>query len=302
MNISLRSRMSSRAIARGHTIMFVAAGWCIHCTLYTVGRTVTGASHGGSDPAARPRAAADRRPCSPRHAARCAAVAPRHAARCAIAAARGGAAARCSLLAADGAPRHAARCAAVAGAALQRRPVRYLREGGHPMRRRAQHDPRTVCVICRAAVCVVVGGLPAAGQPMRHARADGWCVASSALTAPLCRAGADNLRKGTATKDIHPKQAGGIADAAAHDAFCGSTAAGCAVLRELAPHPARASGPNGAVVGRVRPVCWHLRRGTAHPDRHPLCAGCRAGIYVRRLPWLPLCWLLAGCACLLIAR
>jgi hypothetical protein len=262
---------------------------------------VTGASHGGSDPAARPRAAADRRPCSPRHAARCAAVAPRHAARCAIAAARGGAAARCSLLAADGAPRHAARCAAVAGAALQRRPVRYLREGGHPMRRRAQHDPRTVCVICRAAVCVVVG-LPAAGQPMRHARADGWCVASSALTAPLCRAGADNLRKGTATKDIHPKQAGGIADAAAHDAFCGSTAAGCAVLRELAPHPARASGPNGAVVGRVRPVCWHLRRGTAHPDRHPLCAGCRAGIYVRRLPWLPLCWLLAGCACLLIAR
>ena len=52
------------------------------------------------------------------------------------------------------------------------------------------------------------------------------------------------MKKAGATKDIHPKQAGGIADAAAHVAFCG-TSDECNVQREshsarLAPHCARA--------------------------------------------------------------
>jgi hypothetical protein len=47
---------------------------------------------------------------------------------------------------------------------------------------------------------------------------------------PCCDT-ADNLKKGSATKDIHAKEVGGIADAAAHDAFCGSSGA-CDVQRE----------------------------------------------------------------------
>lgn len=85
------------------------------------------------------------------------------------------------------------------------------------------------------------------------------CGSQLVSLSSFLRCFSDNLQKGSATKDIHPKQAGGIADAAAHIAFCGTSDA-CNVQRET----------------RCRPSCTraskHLLLLTPAPPR-------RAGIY-----------------------
>ena len=77
---------------------------------------------------------------------------------------------------------------------------------------------------------VLAGGAEALDGPCDiYAKGGQTCVAAHSMTRSLYGAYVGPLyslvKSGGATKDIHPKSAGGVADGAAHDAFCGSTSA-----------------------------------------------------------------------------
>ena len=77
---------------------------------------------------------------------------------------------------------------------------------------------------------VLAGGAEALDGPCDiYAEGGQTCVAAHSMTRSLYGAYIGPLyslvKSGGTTKDIHPKSAGGVADGAAHDAFCGSTSA-----------------------------------------------------------------------------
>ena len=91
------------------------------------------------------------------------------------------------------------------------------------------------------AAAALAGGAAAGDGPCDiYAKGGQKCVAAHSMTRALFSSYAGPLyslmKPDKTTKDIHAKAAGGVADAAAHDAFCGSPSA-CVVERICASEP-----------------------------------------------------------------
>ena len=90
------------------------------------------------------------------------------------------------------------------------------------------------------AAAALAGGAAGDGPWDIYAKGGQKCVAAHSMTRALFSSYAGPLyslmKPDKTTKDIHAKAAGGVADAAAHDAFCGSPSA-CVVERICASEP-----------------------------------------------------------------